>query len=165
MTAIAKIYVNNIEVGSVPADLYLQILNRVRNDYRIKLKQALNIVGTALSIMSAAVNLIPTLCIVSVLMIGVIDPLALIETAKNLATVTPTGLRQAIVKLLYGCGTIALIYIGAFAALSGKFSRYGYRDFQEEEINYRLRHLLEVPAEGGMKVCVVEDKDHAEQND
>jgi hypothetical protein len=41
--------------------------------------------------------------------------------------------------------------------------RYGYFNQFDDAINHRIRELLEVPAEGNMKVNIVDDSIHHEQ--
>ena len=78
------------------------------------------------------------------------------ETITRLATSTPEQVSHSS-QLLLSCSTIftsgALVLRSGFAGLG----EYGYVDLFDRAIGRRMREVLEVPAEGHVTVCVLDD--------
>lgn len=152
---IARVSVNGIEIGSIPADHYQAVLRVVDKDKMRLVKQALNTL-TSCALAIKRIFLISTAFLVA----GFITTLMLdgafaATLISNFRTLSPNEVVASMRFLIL----IATLF-GAVLVLADLLmwpTRYGYINYRDIEINRMVRRMLEVPTEGVMSVVVEGD--------
>lgn len=157
-TEIARIYVNNIEVGALPASQYESIVSDARNDRRIYLRQVLNVLGVLFRFLVTSFEYIPQAWFGMLVAIVIGDSISpgfgagLITEIEKLFKVGQVGLLDAVRMALFWGYTFALTG-SLFAMAFGRMTFGAVNEF-DSSINRRIREILEVPSEGQMTVVV-----------
>ncbi len=162
MSKIARIFVNRIEVGTVPADLYEKIVKQAKRDWKLYVSQGFNLVAVAFRFFVDTLRLTPWLWFITSAGLAVLAPDILGDVFAALSKATPAELANEYRKaVMYGpLGVSAMLLAG----MAGGFgSKYGFVDRFGEVVGERLRALLEVPAEGSIDVFIVDDEAKAGQ--
>lgn len=150
--SVARVFVNQIEVGTLPAEQYYALVKAARRSRRIWIAQGLNLVATMLRIGVAMLRMVPFAWFVMVVVaLGVApdDLAAVINSVKVGSAEEVVGvLRQAVVI----GATLTGVAITGSMAFGGH--TYGYVSRFDEFVGQRLRELMEVPAEGDVFVIV-----------
>lgn len=162
MSKIARIFVNRIEVGTVPADLYEKIVKQAKRDWRLYVSQGFNLVAVAFRFFVVTLRLTPWLWFIASAGLVLLAPDILGEIFAALTKATPAELANEYRKaVMYGPVAVAAMLLAGM--LMGFGSKYGYIDRFGEVVGERLRSLLEVPAEGTVDVFIVDDEAKAGQ--
>lgn len=157
MTSIARVFVNRIEVGAVPLAQYQALEKRAHRDWRLYVAQGFNLLRVFLKFAFAAIVSLPALWLVAVVAWAWLGPDSVLLALSELRTITPESLREGVSELLARSVALTLVFHLLHAAVFG-FHRYGFKDIFEDEVNQRVREVLEVPAEGNL-FCLVDEAD------
>lgn len=152
--AVAKVYVNNVGVGALPANQYKTIVNEIRRDRRLFVAQLLNFLAVVFRFMVINLKVLPFFLFYLMCTGVLFSPESISTILTEIQKATPDeivlGIRQAIlVSLLL---TIFTLFV---ASLFSNY-RYGYVNQFDKGINKRIRNILEVPTEGDMSVIIVD---------
>lgn len=158
---IVKIFINEVEVGSIPEEQYLQIVKDVRfelrSDVRTPIKSLLSVLKTflkfALTTSKVAFFGLAILAAGLVLM----QPNIVAEVIREIIGWEPGFLANAMQRFLFIWIGLCLCLTGIGAAMLQH--NFGYKDTYTEDFNYRkalrIREILEVPATGDLDVKFV----------
>ncbi|WP_429359308.1 hypothetical protein [Paraburkholderia sp. GAS32] len=153
--AVARVYVNKIEVGTLPADVYNKIVKDVRADRRLYLGQAWNYICVAYAFLARSILQVPVFWFVALLMCEVLGPSNVTDFITAMRQATPAEVNHAICWML-GAGSLVSMIVVAFCMYLGAYPS-GVVDEFDRKINHQVRSLLEVPAQGDMMVVVADD--------
>lgn len=155
-SSIARIKVNGIDVGSLPRSTYNEIVASVRSERRLYLSYASAVFGVFLRMLSFISGAWPALWFILFVVVCVISPDAFSTILTALRDDDPLKLFKMVQAAALYTFTIVAVGVPAVLALvSPEFFRV-QNPFQEE-IDWRIRNLLEVPAAGCMCVHFVDD--------
>lgn len=157
MTSIARVFVNRIEVGAVPLAQYQSIEKRASRDWRLYVAQGFNLLSVSLKFAFAAMLSLPALWLVAAVAWAWLGPDSMLRTLSELGTITPESLREGVSGLMARSVALTLAFHLLYASVFG-FHRYGFKNIFEDDVNRRVREVLEVPAEGNL-FCLVDDAD------
>lgn len=153
--AIARVFVNEIEVGALPADQYNKIVKTVRTDRRLYVAQALNYFNVAWRFLVLTLRFVPVLWFIMLVLAEIIQPSSVTDFIASMRQATPAEVNHAICWAL-GAGWIFSMVVVTFCMGLGVYPT-GVVDEFDGKINRHIRSLLEVPAEGTMTVIVTSD--------
>jgi hypothetical protein len=156
-TEIARIYVNNIEVGSLPAYVYRKIVGEVRRDKRLYFAQAMNWIWVAIQIALSMLQYAPFTLVVFCIFGLSVGYDAMVDLVKISRTAPPEEVVRFMVTVFASAIAFNAIVLG-FGLGSGSL-RLGYTNHFDNTINRRVRMLLEVPAEGDLTVLIQSQED------
>lgn len=155
MSDIARVFVNNIEVGSLPAAEYHSYIEDAKRDWRLKVQQVFNVLGTALSFLAKAFVMVPVVWFLlgSLLLIG--EPEMIANAAHSLAAMEASDIGALYQRFLLYSYFAAILMLFMGTVLTGSsLGIYGYRDVFDMAVAMRIRRLLEVPAKGDLDVVI-----------
>jgi len=155
-TAIARVYVNDIEVGALPADKYKKIVREVRADRRLYVIQAANYLWAAWHFVAHSLRFVPVFWFIALIVAEVLGPSEVTAFIGAMRQATPAEVNNGICWML-GAGLLFSMLFVFFCMFVGKYPS-GITDEFGGKINRQIRSLLEVPAEGTMKVVVSGDE-------
>ena len=149
--AIARVFVNNVEVGSLPIETYRNVVSQVKRSHLIYLRQAWNCVEVLVRLVFNFVKTVPSLALLMLVWLAFFEPQAFDE----MATLSP---REWAAWVRGSCNVFFIAYLFILGSQFLLTSRVlGFINIIDAEINSRLRTLLEVPAEGEMRVVEIAD--------
>jgi len=148
--AIARVYVNNVEVGSLPVEQYQAIVQQARADKRLYVGQALSALNVLYRFLVKALFMVPVFYFVVLLVLEVGSPSDMTDFITAMQQATPAEVNHTI-RMMLGWGFMFSAICVFFAWGLGGFST-GYVDPFDVKIAGRIRSLLEVPAEGALRV-------------
>lgn len=156
MTQTARVYVNNIEIGAIPVDQYEQMLKEVKGDRSLLLRQVGNIVWLTCRLVVWAFMIVPFLWVGLLLVMLLFAPG---ELATMLQVLTTTPIEEVVAGMRPIVAYFAIVPTMALSmamALSGdaRAKRFGYVNHRKRVLDYRLKRLLESPANGPLEVIV-----------
>lgn len=157
-SSVARVYLNDVEVGSLPSSQYEAIVKDARQDKRLYLRQALNVIATVLRFFINAYRYIPHAWFNLLVIVVIADSLwpglgsdfmaALMKMTK---TEPKASLDVFRIALFWGFAFTSFSMLLGMASGSLTFGAVNEFDCA---INRRIRAILEVPAEGQMTVVV-----------
>lgn len=147
---IARIFMNDIEVGSIPMPLYKEISKRCRKSKFNKIAQGVNIVHASYKIFVKLINFFSSCLIFSMLALLVLAP----EEAKQLVVFFRTAPSEDVVFFV---SALFKVFSFLFVVLIGinlpyVFSKFGFKNLTKDSIHWEIRHHLQIPEEGYMTV-------------
>lgn len=148
--SIARIYVNNIEVGSIPASTYRDIDKRVRQSKRLYLAWVLAYSGLILRKLAVFFGAMPAMLIGALILLLALSPETFTDFVGELMAAEPAAITQRLRNAVGAIATLA-VFVFPFSALIRPRSWLVDNPFKVET-SRRIRQLLEVPSEGDMKI-------------
>lgn len=153
---VATVYLNGIEIGSLPISQHRAMLAEARRDPQLYLRQVGNLLRMALNLLAAGIGNVPklwALCLVASL---IFLPTELADLVQRSLPKLPqlsgdqvvTGLQSLLSTSLILSYVVLLLEFVAFPGAA----RYGYRDVFHEAVSFTLRKELEAPAHGKVEV-------------
>jgi hypothetical protein len=156
---IAHVYVNNIEVGALPASQYREICTRSRKTWQLYVLQVLNMIKVVLRMSFTAFRDIPWLyfflAALGVVCLADSEWQGIIDAVRGLSLSEALGYARK--ALLYGWTFNMFAHLTEIL-LTSSASRYGFTNHLDAAIGQELRRILEVPAEGDVMVIVINDE-------
>lgn len=155
-TIIARVQVNGIEVGSLPRETYDLIVKSVKEDRRLYLSYAVNVIAGLWRILLLLLRSVPWLLFVMFLLLVMFDPNSFTALITELRTADPAEITKAVQQLLiYSwfilCGALPIAIVLCP-------STYSFNNPFSEAVSHRIRSMLEVPTEGQLTVTFSESK-------
>ena len=164
MSKIARVYLNDVEVGSLPAVQYQRIVKDAKRDWRLYVLQWLNIIGFSLRCAVMCLRLTPWVWFYLSIIALIFAPEELSQVITEYGQATPLEVTRAYAKMVVFGASISAVCLSIIVAI-GKSHVYGYVNKFDEAIKNELRRLLEVPTEGEMMVVCsdIDGENHHEQ--
>lgn len=151
-TAIARILVNDIEVGTMPAETYLAIVSSVRKDVRLYLAYAGAFVGSVLHMLGKFYLSMPTVVAGLLLLLAMVSPDSFTDLVTELKAASPETITEALRSLI---GNISVFFLVAAPLLSLVFPAYfRFQSPFDKALSHQVRSLMEVPSDGPIKVIM-----------
>lgn len=152
MTAIARVYVNGIEVGSMPVEKHKQIKSEAKKTLELYVKQAINLFVVVVNMVSISIRIIPLF-----LFFGVLFSLTNLELIAGfidvLRTAPPMEIAQTIKKIITSTfGVTNLLVSITFAVMPSFRRKMGLINYFRGFTEYRIKQTLEVSDQGSVVV-------------
>jgi hypothetical protein len=148
--AIARVFVNSVEVGSLPVEQYQEIVRQTRADKRLYVGQALSALNVLFRFLVKALLMVPVFYFFLFVLLEMGGPSNVTDFITAMRQATPAEVEHAIRMMLgWGFEFSAVLVFMAYGL--GGYST-GYVDPFDVRIAGRIRSLLEVPAEGVLTV-------------
>lgn len=147
---VAHVFVNNIEVGSLPVCEYQQLVKSVRKSKRLYVIQLFNWLVVAMRCGGELLIMLPVYLVGLMVCVAFVAPDALSAYFTAISKLTPEQLVQTVRALSGALSVVYAMYLGGRLLVKGSLA--GYVNQFEAEVNERVRTLLEVPAEGAVRV-------------
>lgn len=152
-SSIARVYVNRIEVGTLPANTYQAIVKSVRRERRLYLSWVVAAAQACLRPAALFYKSLPSTVVGLLLILAAIWPDVFTAFITDLKAATPAQITDALRGLLR---YLSLAFMIGFPLLT--FFNRGQMHFEspfDRAISHQIRSLLEVPAEGSLTVEVI----------
>lgn len=149
---IARIYVNDIEVGSLPSHVYRKIVTEAKRDKRLYFAQAMNFILVVLQLTASVFKYIPFTLILFLLLGFIAGPDILVELVRASRTASPEYVVGFIGRTLLSAACFNLTVLTAGMGFGSL--RFGYVNHFDAAISRRVKSLLEVPADGDLSVII-----------
>lgn len=150
MDTVAKIFINNVEVGFIPLEQYEKIKKDTYKSKKNYMLQAIEFFTFILKLMSKTISFIPVTLIILLITILIIDSNSLVEFISLLKVSSPESIVNIIKNALYISFMITLIavivsYIFSYGKINNVFNR---------AIEDSILQLLEIPERGNVFIQV-----------
>ncbi|MDF4211133.1 hypothetical protein P2W50_31265 [Pseudomonas protegens] len=156
-SSIARIHVNGVEVGSLPLETYQSIVSGVKKDRRLHLALAYGFVGGVIRVLLAGLRHAPWIAGALIGLFAVASPETFAQFLVELKAADPADITRFI-----GVSAKAAFWMASFGSVFIVMIKAGFRNPIDEAISLKIRTALEVPAEGRIRVQVVEAPTSAE---
>ncbi len=153
--ATARVYVNDVEVGALPADQYRRVVADVRRNRWLYVAQLGNLLWALWSFIVMALRMMPIVFFMPLLAMTLLAPEMVTAMIATIRSATPEEITYSVRSYL--SITFLLTLFSMFFTVIFTGVRFGYIDQFNLQVSQRLRSLLEVPAEGNVMVVVTED--------
>lgn len=151
-SSIARVHVNGIEVGTLPADTYHQIVKSVKHSRRLYLAWALSACSMVLRKAWKYISGIPAALIGFLFIVLMVSPESFTYLLDGLRAAEPEEITQNLRKVVEWIGTMAVIVLPITAVFTPQSWRFP-NPF-DREISRRIRQMLEVPTEGEVMIVI-----------
>ena len=162
MEQVAHVYVNEIEVGALPVGQYQEIVKKVRQmDLRRFFGEAVNVGRMLLRFIQRLLEN----AVWAALLLFVLQIFLDVEGAKQLVLAFRVAPLEQVIGFLRMFIASVLCLSGIFGLLDfiARPRRFGYENQVDVAVNRAIREILEVPAEGDMRVIIPERSVQNEQ--
>lgn len=153
-SSIARVHVNGIEVGTLPADTYHQIVKSVQHTRRLYLGWALSAAALILRKVFQYICAIPAVLIGTLFILLMVSPDTFTQLLVDLRAAEPDEITQALRWAIHLIGVLAIIVLPTTAIFSPR--SWQFQSPFNREISRQVRRLLEVPSEGDLMVEIIE---------
>lgn len=162
---VVNIYINGIEIGSLPLALYQDVKRQVYRRPWLYLRQLVNVLRCFILAAGLMFRCLPLLWLALGVVVLLGDPAALatvidlLRSASGVEVVN--SMKQGFIMSLQFLSFVMMMFSIVF---SHRFCRWvGFTNVFDNEINYRIRSLLDAPGEGDMSVYVASGTQHGQQ--
>ena len=152
-TSIARVTLNGVEVGSLPAETYYTLIAEVRGDSRLYVAQTLNLLGCVWRLAWRTVLVLPATWFTLLAAVVVLSPTEAAALVVVIREATPEILVYGVARFLTWTFCFTAIGLTIKSVLFGRVP-FGYVNQFDQVISDRVRQCLEVPAEGDISVVV-----------
>lgn len=166
-SGVARVYVNAVEVGSLPTDQYRRIVNETKKDRRIYFRQAVNISFSALRFLIYSFRNIPFawfMFFVVVVLADSISPGFGTDFLHAIMAITKVELNASLdafrIALFWGFAFTTFSFLLGVASGALDFGAVNEFDLA---VNQKIREILEVPTEGPVTVLIEENSNLIQQ--
>lgn len=155
-----RVYVNQVEVGALPEQEYRAIVaaatHTVKDDRRLYLAQAFNLVGCIYRLAKGVALLMPLLLFFAGVAGVLAAPGVMADTLTALRQATPTEVIDAMRIIVGVFGGMTIVSLALAACFTGHGFGYinQFKSAISERISLRIRAILEVAADGDVEVHV-----------
>lgn len=149
-SAIARVFVNQVEVGSVPLTMYRELVTIAWKSPRLYIAQIMNLCGVIFKFVTGFLTTLP------VLLVGIVGLAAWFwpgELQSFIEEIRTRTAAELVVFIQQIWPTLFLLYV-MIQGFRGMFSNtsFGFINHFSADIHQHLRHLLEVPVDGVVTV-------------
>lgn len=158
MAAIARVYVNGIEVGSMPVEKHKEIKSESRKVLRLYAYQLLNLSAMVLKMVFLSIKVTPLLLFFVMTLSLYLDLGSVADLIGGLKAAPPTVIAQYLKDIIGS--TVAFINISvsvAFALIPSFRRKLGVIDYFKNFTEYRIKQTLEVSDQGPVEVVYIND--------
>lgn len=152
---VARVYLNGIEIGSLPVAQHKAMLAQARRDFGLYLSQAINAVLIGGRMLLALFVFVPVVWLVAITLCLLVEPAEAGTIVKELLAILQQDSAEKVGLFLQGVLQASLFLASFLVGVSCFMSRgrlYGYRDVFKEAVHYQLRKELEAPAYGVVEI-------------
>lgn len=159
-SSIARVHINGIEVGSLPADTYNALVKSVRRDRRLYLAWSIAAAKACLRPLGSFYCSLPSVVVGICLLAAVVWPEAFTAFVTDLRAADPTAITEGLRRVLWLFCITFTVTFPMLALLKPGLIRF--ESPFERALSRKIRRLLEVPTEGALMVEIIEQADKAE---
>lgn len=163
MAGVAHVYVNDIEVGSLPAEQYENIVKQSKRNVWLYVKQIVNLARVTWGLAIYALKSVPWIIFFLFVLASVFVPNDLAQCIDNIKNSNSLELVQVFKSGFSMVYMIICILCGCTIGISDRFGLLGYKSYFDEAISLQIRQILEVPADGRIEVITMKDATHTEE--
>lgn len=157
-TSIARVWVNDIEVGSLPLATYKDVQASLKREKRLYFAFAWEFLCALFRAFFALFRNVPWVTFALFMAMAVFDPASFTGLIADLRTADPESVTKGVRVLLQTSFLITFLCIFMAVLTAGR--KFGFKNPFEAALSRRIRSLLEVPTDGELMIMVIE-----EQND
>lgn len=153
ISEVARVYVNTIEVGSIPLQDYFDMKKKSFREYKNYIAQAFNYLYTLFIIASRVIMNVPAIWFTIALILAFFDSTIITDFFSVVQSNSPQQNTDLFIYILNRSLMLsAFVVLLMFPLTGGDLTRYGFQDkFQLSVVN-QLMKILEVPALGDIEV-------------
>ena len=155
-SSIARIHVNDIEVGTLPADKYHQIVKSVRHTRRLYLSWAVSATALVLRKFTQFVCAMPAIAVGASFILLMVLPDTVTQLIADMRTSTPEEITHFLRRVIHLISVLAIVVFPASVIFSPR--SWLFQSPFDKEISQQIRQLLEVPTEGDLRVEIIEQR-------
>ncbi|WP_190284465.1 MULTISPECIES: hypothetical protein [Aeromonas] len=152
---VARVYLNGIEIGSLPVVHHKAMLARARRDLRLYLAQAINVVRIGGCMLLALFVFVPAVWLAGITLCLLMEPAEAGSVVQQVLVVLQQPSAEKAGLFIQGALQVSLFLAAFLVGASYLMSQgrlYGYRDVFKEAVHYQLRQEMEAPAQGEVSV-------------
>lgn len=153
-SSIARVHVNGIEVGTLPADTYNAIVKNVRQTRRLYLAWALAAAGLVLRKVFQFIRAMPGVLIGLLFILLMVSPENFTQLLANVRAAEPDEITKSLRGFFHLIATAAIVFLPTTAIFAPR--SWQFQSPFDSEISRQIRRLLEVPSEGDLLVEIIE---------
>ncbi|MDZ5605334.1 hypothetical protein SJI00_21395 [Pseudomonas sp. RP23018S] len=151
-STIARVHVNGIEVGSLPAKTYHAIVRSVRKDRRLYLAWGFAAAGSVLRTLIKFYISVLSVLLGFFLLLALFSPDSFTSVLIYMRAADPAAFTEGLRKLL---GCIGLVFTLMAPTIAILFPRYfPFQSPFDDALSRKIRSLLEVPTEGSLRIVI-----------
>lgn len=155
MSSIAHVYLNDVEVGSLPAADYKRIVSKAKKDWKLYVLQALILMKVVLKIIVFGARSISAFLFLAITLAVVFFPEQVTETLQQLRNYPIDEIVKGAQNVFIWIWTFTSFFAPALLMVWRR-NLFGYYDVFDERISQEIRQILEVPATGNLSVVQYE---------
>lgn len=153
--SVVRVHINDIEVGSLPAMTYQDIVQSVKRDPRFYLAVAWDAFAVPVRMLRMANSSLPWFLVCVVAWAVIMEPAAFTQFIANVRTSDPADITTAIRKALSIIVTAEAIFILCLGLIYPGF--FGFKSTFNELVFTRVRKVLKLNCCGEMKITFGEN--------
>ena len=147
---IARVFVNGVEVGSLPIAMLQQIKKEAKADPWLYLGQAMNVVYALACFFTAAIQLVPVALVVALFWLLAFDN-ASVSALIELFRIAPIDMVVSFLKKLSFLCVMLCVIAEMFCAIAGA-KNFGLKNYFQNRVDDAIYGFLEVPVVGRMSI-------------
>jgi|GEM_PF-1828292 len=155
MSSVARVYLNDVEVGSLPATDYRSIVANTKKDWKLYFLQVLILMKAVLNIIAFGFRAIPAFLLLAIVLGVVFFPEQVTENLEALSKFTIGEIVEGAQNLFVSIWIITSILTPAFL-MTWRPNSFGFYDVFDDKVNQEIRKILEVPTTGNLTVVCYE---------
>lgn len=145
--SIVRVFVNDVEVGSVPTEQFLQIKKNARADIRLYLDQAINLFCVFTNFVYSAFLVVPYVLIFGLFLLLMFDSTTFQEMLEAFRS-SSTAEITIFFKNLCSITITISVFVKSASIPFGHY--FGFKNSFNNSVAKTLRQVLETPVEGKM---------------
>ncbi len=158
MAAIARVYVNGIEVGSMPVEKHKEVRSESKKVLRLYAYQFLNLSGIVLKMIFLSIRAVPLFLFFGIILSLYIDLGAVADFIGRIKEAQPTVIAQTIKDIVgYTLGVTNVSVSLAFAVIPSFRRQMGLIDYFKNFTEHRIKQILEVSDQGPVEVVYINE--------
>lgn len=155
-TNIARVSVNNVEVGSIPTQQLLALKKEAKRDWKLYLNQTLNYLYTSYSIVINIIQNIPKIWFAVALLLAIFDSNSITNIIALIQSNNADQNKDFFIYLLNRSALLStMVFIISFSFSGGSLEKYGFENKFERYVARKLMKILEVPALGEIQITTL----------
>lgn len=158
-TSIARVWVNDIEVGSLPLATYKAVQESVKREKRLYLAFAWEFLCAFFRAFGALFRNVPWVTFALLMAMALFDPASFTGLIADLRTADPESVTKGVRVLLQTSFLITFLCIFMAVLTAGR--KFGFKNPFDAALSRRIRSLLEVPTDGELTIMVYEEQNDA----
>ncbi|WP_148709737.1 hypothetical protein, partial [Pseudomonas syringae group genomosp. 3] len=141
-SSIARIHVNGVEVGSLPAEVYNSMVSTARQDRRLYLAYAFRGVGLIVRLLARSIVAVPGFLLLAFSFLVLVDPASTTDLITSLRAATPEEIAAYFKATLVFTWVWTVVLLPALLALFCP-SQIAFDNPYTDSVNQRVSSMLE----------------------